>query len=70
MVRRSSRKPGFVSRPAHRSWAYVPAALFWIVLAWIRYGLLGVLAVVGGGIGLTLIVMWRAGRFRRRIPGG
>ena len=48
----------------------MPAALFWIVLAWIRYGLLGVLAVVGGGIGLTLIVMWRAGRFRRRIPGG
>ena len=53
-----------MSRQTRWGWAYVPAAVFWAVIAWIRYGLPGLLIVVGGGIALSALVMWRAGRFR------
>ena len=56
-----------MNRRIRRTWAYVPVALFWIVIAWIRYRLLGVVVLVGGGIVLTLIVLWRAGHFGSRI---
>ena len=48
-------------------WAWVPAAIFFVVVGWIRYGAIAtVLAVIGG----LAVAFYAERRARRRRAGG
>jgi Flp pilus assembly protein TadB len=47
-------------------WAWLPAAIAWVVVIGIRYGLLAAVLVTAGGLGFGLYIERRARRRRER----
>jgi hypothetical protein len=46
-------------------WAWVPAAIFAVVVAWFRYGWVTTLLLIAAGLLLAAYAEWRAARRRR-----
>jgi Flp pilus assembly protein TadB len=46
-------------------WAWVPAAIFAVVVAWFRYGWVTTLFLIAAGLSLAAYAEWRAARRRR-----
>jgi hypothetical protein len=47
-------------------WWWIPAAVFFVVVGWSRYGVLGSALLVATGLGVGLLLEWRARRRSRK----
>lgn len=52
-------------RRTHIHWAWLPAAIFFVVLAGIRYGAVITILAVIGGLAVAFYAEWRARRRSR-----
>jgi len=48
-------------------WAWVPAAIFAVVVAWFRSGWVTTLLLIAAGLSLAAYAEWRASRRRRTL---